>query len=187
MEAKRHNHPLLQNLQLLATAATCAARHKRGKGSSFGQKTREENRLRQITAQLLHNFLQVVNAAADLGPANFGHTDDLTVAKHIALMQQENAVLPPCLKYRLAMRRAGKLVAEKRWDELLSVCKPFMEEEFVAGSPTIAMVGGADCIERKLTAFKRPAHEDVGRGRKQGPRCAGISPEVRCEVQGCGL
>ena len=52
MEAKRHNHPLLQNLQLLATAATCAARHKRGKGSSFGQKTREENRLRQRLRRL---------------------------------------------------------------------------------------------------------------------------------------
>ena len=114
-----------------------------------------------VIAQLLKNFLSVVQAAQDLGPSQFKHTDDLTVHKHMTLMQQEQVVIPPCLRLRLAMRRAHKLLSERRYPELLQVCDPFTQQEFDFKEPCLAMVGGSEATDRKLSAFKQTLFNDL--------------------------
>eukprot|EP00971_Amphidinium_carterae_P333412 6468159-Amphidinium_carterae.5 len=109
---------------------------------------------------VLQNFLKVVQGAMELDPSNFEHTSDEEMKVLLGMMEQEQVELPPGLQYRLIMRHIQKLIAERKFLELLHSLDPFSTQPFSVSQPSIAGLGAGQG-EQKLQVFKRIIFQEL--------------------------
>ena len=87
-----------------------------------------EDPLTVTEGQILGNYSRLVSMAALLSPKEIMAAEQNDLAKVLALLEEEEAVLPEPVRYSLVMRRAQGLLTAKQWDELMTCITPFGEK-----------------------------------------------------------
>eukprot|EP00971_Amphidinium_carterae_P349142 6490863-Amphidinium_carterae.5 len=85
------------------------------------------NPSRKAEGQVLKNFYEIVLVAEKFAPKNYSAMSDTDIHKAICSMQEENAVFPETVKYKLVMRKVQSLIDQKDWESLMGLIEPWGE------------------------------------------------------------
>eukprot|EP00971_Amphidinium_carterae_P351200 6491970-Amphidinium_carterae.1 len=114
----------------------------------------------QETKDLLHNFVRLVEACQQLNPEKFPQTTDGELKRVLDVLEDNDVAIPPSVRHSLILRRTTRLMAEKKYAELVDCVNPFKVEAFSTKEPSIAGLEAADG-DRRIGTFKRIVFNEV--------------------------
>eukprot|EP00971_Amphidinium_carterae_P347054 6488871-Amphidinium_carterae.2 len=112
------------------------------------------------TQDVLRTFQRLVKACLAVSPENFKQLKDSEIKENLDIIEDNGEPLLPAVQHSLILRHINKLLAERRYVELMEVLNPWKTEVFNTKKPCLAGLPPDDG-ERRIGTFKKTMFTDI--------------------------